>query len=216
VFPEIWAGRVLCVRQRIDVALRPAPCLMGINANQSRWTRMQDAVDIFSMHYNEKREANVLQKKTKRTTHRKHPRAPGAKLRGASANEASVATRDAWRAMKEAVRSSRAQPVAAARATGKAMRNVARSGARQTSAAAETIARAADEVLISAMSEATKAAQAAREAAKEVERSVTRALKAIKDALRKRARVAVNDVTRKRPSAALKKVPRKGPRARRK
>jgi hypothetical protein len=185
---------------------------------------MQDAVDIFSMHHNEKREANMLQKKARRTTHRKsaakrtgqHPRAPGAKLRGASANEASVATRDAWRAMREAVRSSRAQPVAAARATGKAMRNVARSGARQTSAAAETIARAADELLMSAMSEATKAAQAARDAAKEVERSVTRALKAIEDAMRKRARVAVNDATRKRPSAALKKAPRKRPRASRK
>jgi hypothetical protein len=177
---------------------------------------------FFQMHHNDRREANMLQKKARKITHRKsaakrtgqHPRAPGAKTRGASVNEASVATREAWSAMKEAVRSSRAQPVAAARATGKAMRNVARSGARQTGAAAETIAHAADELLISAMSEATKAAQAAREAAKEVERSVTRALKAIKDALQKRARLAVNEAARKRPSAALKKAPRKHPRGR--
>jgi hypothetical protein len=172
----------------------------------------------------DRREANMLQKKARKITHRKsaakrtgqHPRAPGAKTRGASVNEASVATREAWSAMKEAVRSSRAQPVAAARATGKAVRNVTRSGARQTSAAAETIARAADELLISAMSEATKAAQAAREAAKEVERSVTRALKAIKVAIQKRARLAVNDATRKRSSAGLKKAPRKRSRAPRK
>ena len=176
------------------------------------------------MHHNNRREANMLQKKASRTTHRKstskgsgrHSRAPSIEMKGASANEASVATQKAWSAVKEAVRSGRAQPVAAARATGKAVRNVARSGARQTSAAAQTIARAADEMLISAMNETTKAAQAAREAAKEVERSVGRALKAIKDALRKRARVAVSEATRQRRSAALKKAPRKHPRAQRK
>jgi len=169
-------------------------------------------------------EINMLEKKARRTTHRKsgtkgtgrHARAHGAGITGARANEASVATQEAWSAVKEAVRSSRAQPVAAARATGKAVRKVARSGARQASVAAETIVRAADEVLISAMSEATKAAQAAREAAKEVERAVSKALKAIKNALRKRARAGVYEVTRKRSSTALRKATRKPPRARRK
>jgi hypothetical protein len=102
------------------------------------------------MDHHDRREANMLQKKASKTTHRKSAakrtgqrlRAPGTEMKGASANEASVATQAAWSAVKEAVRSSRAQPVAAARATGMAMRNVARSGARQTSAATETIARA--------------------------------------------------------------------------
>jgi hypothetical protein len=180
------------------------------------------AVDIFQMHHNDRREENMLRKKARKSTQRhksgikgigQHSRAPDAGVKRGSASEVAVATQEAWSAVKEAVRSSRAQPVTAARATGKAVRNVARSGARQTSVAAETIAHAADKVLISAMNEATKAAQAAREAAKEVERSVGKALKAIKNALRKRARVAVNEATRRRPSAALKKTPRKHPRA---
>jgi hypothetical protein len=54
------------------------------------------------------------------------------------------------------------------------------------------------------MSEARFAAEAARLAAGEVERSVSRALKAINNALRMRARVAVKDATRKRPRAAAK------------
>lgn len=173
---------------------------------------------IARMHIAE-HEANMLQKNARRTTHRKsgtrrtaqHLHVPRAGVKGTSANEASVAAQEAWSAVKEAVSSGRAQPVAAARATGKAMRNVARSGARQTGVAAQTIARATDEVLISAMNEATKAAQAARAAAKEVERSVTKAVKAIKNALRKRPRLAVNEATRKRPNAALKKATRKHP-----
>jgi hypothetical protein len=61
-------------------------------------------------------------------------------------------------------------------------------------------------LLISAIGEARTAAKAAREAAAEVERSVTKAFKAIDNALRKRARVAVMDATRKRRRAAVKKA----------
>jgi len=112
------------------------------------------------------------------------------------ATDADSATKVAWNAVKQAVKSSKTQPVTAARATGSAVRNVAKSGARQSTVAAEAIARAAEEVLISAMSEARTAAKAAREAAKEVERSVVVALKAIRIAVRKRALVAVNQATR--------------------
>ena len=133
-------------------------------------------------------------------------RGSGAGMARGRAREARVATDEAWNAVKEAVRSGKTQPTRAARATGKAVRNMARSGAKQTSVAAETIARAAEELLISAIGEARTAAKAAREAAAEVERSVTKAFKAIDNALRKRARVAVMDATRKRRRAAVKKA----------
>jgi hypothetical protein len=170
-----------------------------------------------SRMYTTEHEANMSQKNARRTTQPKsgtrrtaqHSHVTGGGMKGTSANEASIAAQEAWSAVKEAVRSGRAQPVVAARATGKAVRNVARSGARQTGVAAHTIVRATDEVLISAMHEATKAAQVARAAAKDVERSVAKAVKAIKNALRKRSRLAVNEATRKRPSAALKKATRK-------
>jgi hypothetical protein len=61
-------------------------------------------------------------------------------------------------------------------------------------------------LLVSAVSEARIAAKAAREAAAELERSVTKALKAINSALRKRARVAVKDATRKRRRVAVSKT----------
>jgi hypothetical protein len=131
---------------------------------------------------------------------------PSAGTKQRHLGDAEAATRYAWDAVKQAVRSSKVQPMTAARASGKAVRNVAISGARQTTIAAGTIARAADEVLMSAMSEARTAARAAREAANEVERSVRAALKAIRIAVRKRARVAVNQATRGRRAAAPKSV----------
>jgi hypothetical protein len=122
-----------------------------------------------------------------------------------SAREAEAATEEAWNAVKEAVRLGKSQPRTVARATGKAVRNVATLGAKQTSVAADTIARAVEALLMSSVSEARTAAKAAREAAVEVERSIGKALNAISNALRKRARVGMKEATRKRPRRVVSK-----------
>lgn len=129
-------------------------------------------------------------------------------------SEATAATQVAWGAVKEAVRSTKAQPATAVRATGSAVSKVAKSGAKQTALVADAISRALDEVLMSAMSEARAAAKAAREAAREVEKSVDVAMNAIRIAVRKRALAVVNQATREaRRAPATKTMKRARPRA---
>jgi hypothetical protein len=63
---------------------------------------------FFQMHDHDRREATMLENKASRTTPRKfaakgtgrHSRAVSAEMKGASANEASVATQEAWSAVK--------------------------------------------------------------------------------------------------------------------